>query len=189
MANPTLTSSYQKWRPSEGWNSPIVLYCSVPKIDITVKAQTNGADIGIGDFVEFIQVVGDSSDLQDATLGADNSTTIAAIVDDTELNRKQLAADNSVETYSGLTKSTARFADNSPIDVVLIVTGATLIVASKIIDSVGAAGYKAFTRVQCAGTNRVDVYATAQASLGYLLSQVYNVASLQWVAIAIQRGY
>jgi len=188
MANPTITSFYEKWEAGEGWNSPIILYCPVPKNDITIKAQTNGADIGIGDFVELIQVIGDGTDLYDATLGADNSTTIAAIVDDTEWNLRQLAEANSVETYSGLTKSTARLSDNMSIDVVLLIVPGT-IVASKVIDSVGAAGYKPFTRVQCAGSNRVDVYATAQASLGYLVTQVYNVASLQWVAIAIQRGY
>jgi len=187
MANPTETSSYDKWRPREDWNSPIILYSPYKLVDIELQVQTNGADIGIGDIIELIQVIGNETDLYDATLAGDNSTVPMAIVTQSEANKEQLAKDNSLDSVDSLTKSTARFADNSPIDVVLLLPG--IIYATKVIDSVGAAGYKIGSAVQCAGTNRIDVYATAQARLGYLLTQVYNVASLQWVAVLSQRGY
>ena len=92
-----------------------------------------------------------------------------------------------MDTYAGLTKSTACFDDNTEIDVVILHNG--MIVTLKVIDSVGAAGYKPFTRVQSAGSGRVDVYATAGALLGLLLTQTVNVAAFQWVAVMINRGY
>lgn len=187
MANPTATSSYDKWRPLDKWNSPLVLHTPVKLDDITLQVQVNGADIGIGDFVEAVQVIGTQVDLIDVTLAADNSTTVGYFVIDSENNRRQLALDNSVDTYSALTRSTARFADNSLIDVIILVPG--LILACKVADSVGAAGYKVWSRVQSAGTNRIDVYATAGAQLGYLLTQVYNLAALQMVAVLIDKGY
>jgi hypothetical protein len=187
MANVSVTSHYDKWRPSAGWDKPIILSSPVPIAEITIRCLVNSTDIGIGDFVDLIQTVGDSTDLYDATLSADNTLTVAGIVPDTEWNKQQLAAANDVDTYAGLTKATACFDDNMEIDVVLCFPG--LIVSCKVIDSVGAAGYKAFTKVQSAGSGRVDVAATAHAGIGVLLSQVVNLASVQWVAVMIEKEY
>ena len=191
MGNVSITSSYDKWKTSgavDDWNIPIILYDPVPNPDdFKLRVQTNSTDIGIGDTVDFVQVTGDSTDLYDATLTADNSTTVAAIVPDTQFNLQQLAASNDVDTYVGLTKSTACFDDNTYIDVIILHNG--MIVTLKVIDSVGAGGYKAFSRVQSAGSGRVDVYATGGALLGILLTQTLHVAAMQWVAVMINRGY
>lgn len=187
MANPTKTNHYDKWRPGLTWKDPVILFSPVPIEAITIRAVTLSTDLGIMDFGEFVQTTGDETDLEVVSLAADNSTTIACIVPDTEWNLQKLAEDNDVDTYSGLTKATACFKAGTEIDVVVLIPG--LIVATKVIDSVGAGGYKPFTRVQSAGSGRVDVYVTAGAQLGFLLSQVYNLAAVQAVAVLVQRGY
>lgn len=187
MANVSETSHYDKWRAGLTWADPCILFTPVPIESLTLRVQTNSTDIGIMDFVDFVQAVGDKTDLEDATLSADNSTTVAAYVPDTEWNLEQLAASNDVDTYSGLTKATACFDDNTAIDVVILYPG--LILATKVVDSVGAAGYKPFTRYQSAGSGRVDVYATGGACIGRGLSQIVNLASVQPIAILVERGY
>jgi hypothetical protein len=188
MTNPSKTSSYDGFRGSSDWRSP-GLFWAPPGWEKLIKRVkvVNSAEIGINEFVEFVQVAGTDTDLINATVAADNSTTVAAWVIDNEYNKEILCRDNSVDDLSTLTKATAKFLTGSYIDVLLLVPG--IILSTKVKASVGASGYKPYTAVQSAGSGAVDGYATASAQLGYLLSQVYDVAAVQWIAMIVQRGY
>jgi hypothetical protein len=188
VTNVAKTDCLQQFTPSESWGSPGVLfnpYGDLEKIKIMVKIKTS-AEIGINEFIELVEVAGDKTDLQIATIAADNSLTVAAYTLNSEYNRKILARDNAVDSYSGLTKSTAKFLTNSLVEAVLLFPG--LVLAHKVIANAGAAGLKFMTRVQSAGSGAVDAYATAFASIGLLMGQILHVAATQWVPIMIHKG-
>ena len=126
-----------------------------------------------------------ATDLKAATICGDESLVCSAQVLNNEWNRNQLAVDNSVDTYFGLTKGTAQFASGTYIDVILLLPG--MIMNGKLANSkVTAVG----TKLKPGATGLVDLLDVSAndepaIKIGSALSVSTSVASLQWIAWAV----
>ena len=172
---------YDKYRPGSTWAKKGLLYSPVPTKDLMIilKIKTL-ATIGVCDYVDVIETDDATSDLYIATPSADNSVVPMFWIPDTENNMKQLAKDNSVNSYYDLVKGTASFAADSLVEAYLIVPG--MILSSKFANSTTV---KPGVKVQSAGSRKLDVYATVNARLGHVLGQFESKASLVWAPVLI----
>jgi len=195
-----------KWRCANTWRSPIILYCPVPIKDIaTLGTVLNATEVGIGDIVEMIQTDGDEYDAKDITVCADESKVGGFIVDDTEHNRRLLAEANSVESYNGLTRNTAKFADGDEVDIVPLISGMIInakLKASetpKVMESIVAAGSGAVkchpndlaVALDSGGSQSVEVTTTISGyrdgiQIGKSLADVTSVAAVQQFPLLIK---
>ena len=182
MTSPSKDVWYDRFRPANNWNLYGALLCPTGNWDdylIRVKVKTS-AEIGVCEFADAVETAGDETDLTIVTTPADNSVVPLLYIPDTEDNRNQLAYDNSADSYSSLTKSTAKFTTGSYIDAYILSPGMVLTCKAANSQTI-----KPGSKVQNAGTATVDVYATVNARIGHVIGQILSEAALHWFAVMI----
>jgi hypothetical protein len=179
--------NYGKFQAGGEWRNPSILYSPHLEDQIMLRVKTGDANCTIDSLVEFIAGAGAAADLITATICGDESLVCMAQIVNNEWNKNQLAVDNSVDTYYGLTKGTATFASGTYIDVVILMPG--MIMNGKLADStVVAPG----TNLKPAASGKVgllDVSANDEPAIriGASLSVSTSVASLQWIAWKVSK--
>ena len=178
--------NFGKFSASGEWRTPSVLYTPHIGNQVTERVNTGDATITIDSLVEFIAGGGAATDLKTATICGDESLVCIAQVVNNEWNRNQLAVDNSVESYKGLTKGTDVFASGTSIDVVFLMKG--MIMNGKLTDSTVVAPGTNLKPGALGLVGLLDVSANDEPAIkiGKSMSVSTSVAALQWIAWMVE---
>lgn len=179
--------NYGKFQASGEWRTPSVFYSPFELDQITVRVNTGDATVTIDSLVEFIAGGGARTDLTTATICGDESLVCVGQVLNNEWNKNQLAVDNSVDTYFGLSRGTAKFASGTAIDVVLLIPG--MIMNGELEDSTVVAPGTNLAPSALGKLKLLDVSANDEPAIriGASLSTATSVASLQYIAWKVSK--